>query len=64
MWYSHFSGSEMLRIVLVVPHVRSTVTDRIGPFQQRALGSAQASRKHPPIAIVLPRVVVKCPRGL
>lgn len=37
MWYSHFSGSEMDKTALVVPHARSTVTERIGPFQQRAL---------------------------
>lgn len=31
--YSHFSGSEMCVISLAVPQLKSTLTDRSGPFQ-------------------------------
>lgn len=35
--YSHFSGSEMDKSALAVPHDSSTVADREGPFQHLAL---------------------------
>lgn len=57
--YSHFSGSDTERMAFSVPQERSTLTERIGPFQHFALLVSARTNDSSPIPVLHLGVVVQ-----